>query len=271
MAPACSQTGTCLVCYEVDAASTHGESLPSLQSSHVSPFLEMERSSSSSRWKNKSNLRRGAIRHMPKRHQQRLAKEIHGRNNPKKSTVITTGPYKKPETVREQASEHKDPNKVAQEAKVPPSRDPSEGRTHEADSQARMQEGEKRSGSDSNAASPRKDERLHEPAERQPQRKPDQTEKNFEYEYDLRPDNLAGEDHGPRDKAVDYRIMAYDIKELYGKLADLTDDELKDIPVLPLRSRLEQGAKHIVLLHRDLGDFLPPAPVFAHQDHHYDP
>lgn len=208
---------------------------------------------------------------MPKRHQQRLAKELRGRNNPKKSTVITTGPYKRPETVREQASEHKDPNKVAQEAKVPPSLDPSEGRTHKADSQERMQEGEKRSGSDSNAASPRKDERLHEPAEREPQRKPDQEEKNFEYEYDLRPDNLAGEDHGPRDKAVDYRIMAYDIKELYGKLADLTDDELKDIPVLPLGSRLEQGAKYIDLLHREQGEFVATAGMVADEDHYYVP
>src|SRR5260370_38892186 len=129
MGPGWVQTGTGLVWYEVDAASTHGESLPSLQSSHVSPFLEMERSSSSSRWKNNSNLRRGAIRHMPKRHQQRLAKEIHGRNNPKKSTVITTGPYKKPETVREQSPEHKNPNNVAQEAKVRPSLTPSEGRS----------------------------------------------------------------------------------------------------------------------------------------------
>ena len=40
---------------------------------------------------------------MPKRHQQRPAKEIHGRNKADKSTVITTGTYKKKETYEEQA------------------------------------------------------------------------------------------------------------------------------------------------------------------------
>jgi len=38
---------------------------------------------------------------MPKRHQQRTAKEIHGRNKSEKSTVITTGTYKKKETYEE--------------------------------------------------------------------------------------------------------------------------------------------------------------------------
>ena len=40
---------------------------------------------------------------MQKRHQQRPAKEIHGRNKAEKSTVITTGTYKKKETYQEQA------------------------------------------------------------------------------------------------------------------------------------------------------------------------
>src|SRR5437660_7442189 len=46
-------------------------------------------------------------KHMPKRHQQRLAKEQAGRNNPRKGTVITTGTPRKKETVREEAAEHK--------------------------------------------------------------------------------------------------------------------------------------------------------------------
>ncbi|MGZ3629161.1 MAG: hypothetical protein ACXVDN_16055 [Ktedonobacteraceae bacterium] len=47
---------------------------------------------------------------MPKRHQQRTAKEIHGHNNPTKSTVITTGTYKKKETSQEQARKHENPS-----------------------------------------------------------------------------------------------------------------------------------------------------------------
>ncbi|MGE5333619.1 MAG: hypothetical protein ACM3N4_02880 [Nitrososphaerota archaeon] len=40
-----------------------------------------------------------------------------GHNNPKKSTRITTGSYKKPETYRTQAREHKDTAPQAQDAK----------------------------------------------------------------------------------------------------------------------------------------------------------
>ena len=98
---------------------------------------------------------------MPKRHQQRPAEERVGRNNPEKSTVITTGTPKKKETYRKQAAEHENPAKTPQEAKVPPSRNMHPGLTHEGDSRARMAEGEKRSGSDSNANKHRKGSRLH--------------------------------------------------------------------------------------------------------------
>src|ERR1700756_2099412 len=109
---------------------------------------------------------------MPKRHQQRPAKEAAGHNNPKKSTVITTGTYKKQETIREQALEHKDPYKVAHKAKAPPKLDPTEGRTHEAESREMMEEGEPRVGSDSNARTTRKASRIHEEAVRQPPKHP---------------------------------------------------------------------------------------------------
>src|SRR2546430_3468058 len=99
---------------------------------------------------------------MPKRHQQRPAKEIHGRNNPEKSTVVTTGEYKKKETYEEQAREHENTAKVPQKDKVPPKRViPPEVTTKRQDSEAMMEEGERRSGSDSNAKKPRKDSRLH--------------------------------------------------------------------------------------------------------------
>src|SRR2546421_8558234 len=106
---------------------------------------------------------------MPKRHQQRPAKEIHGRNKSEKSTVITTGTYKKKETYKEQAREHDNPAKLPQKAKVPPKRViPPEVTTRRQDSQAMMEEGERRTGSDSNANNPRKDSMLHEPAESEP-------------------------------------------------------------------------------------------------------
>src|SRR5947209_17469103 len=110
---------------------------------------------------------------MPKRHQQRPAKEIHGRNNPEKSTVITTGAYKKEETYKEQARKHENPAKLPQKAKVPPKRViPPEVTTKKQDSEAMMEEGEHRSGSDSNANNTSKDSRLHEKPDRQPEPHP---------------------------------------------------------------------------------------------------
>src|SRR2546421_13046036 len=92
---------------------------------------------------------------MPKRHQQRPAKEIHGRNKAEKSTVITTGTYKKKETYEEQARAHENPAKLPQKAKVPPKRViPPEVTTKKQDSEAMMEEGERRSGATRTAKNP---------------------------------------------------------------------------------------------------------------------
>ncbi|MDQ6660669.1 MAG: hypothetical protein M3Z24_06850 [Chloroflexota bacterium] len=99
---------------------------------------------------------------MPKRHEGRPLEEVAGRNNPKKSTEITTGTYKKKETYKKQAAEHKPTDKVAQHEKVPPSRNMHPGLTHEGDSRRLEAEGEKRSGSDSDAHKHRKGDKLHE-------------------------------------------------------------------------------------------------------------
>ena len=206
---------------------------------------------------------------MPKRHQQRPAKEIHGRNKSEKSTVITTGTYKKKETYEEQAREHDNPAKLPQKAKVPPKRViPPEVTTNRQDSRAMMEEGERRTGSDSNANNPRKDSRLHEPAERQPAPHPARVD---DFEEDLRPDNFAGANYGLLSEPQDVGLRASDIKELYGKLADLTDDELRNIVIVPLGERLEQGAKYIDLLYLEQGEFVATADMVADEDHYYVP
>ena len=206
---------------------------------------------------------------MPKRHQQRPAKEIHGRNKSEKSTVITTGTYKKKETYEEQAREHDNPAKLPQKAKVPPKRViPPEVTTNRQDSRGMMEEGERRTGSDSNANNPRKDSRLHEPAERQPAPHPARVD---DFEEDLRPDNFAGANYGLLSEPQDVGLRASDIKELYGKLADLTDDELRNIVIVPLGERLEQGAKYIDLLHLERGEFVATADLVADEDHYYVP
>jgi hypothetical protein len=204
---------------------------------------------------------------MAKRHQQRPAKESHGRNQPEKSTVITTGSYKKEETYRAQALAHEPTNRRAQSAGVSPTRViPPEVTTKKQDSRARMARGERRSGSDSNAHRGRKNSRLHETAERQPEARPEQVDEFIE---DIRPDNFAGANVGPRQGPRDLGLHARDIKELYGTLADLTDDELDALVIVPVGERLEQGAKYIDLQHLEQGEFVAMADMFSDEDHYY--
>jgi len=206
---------------------------------------------------------------MPKRHQQQPAKEVHGRNNPEKSTVITTGLYKKKETYKEQAREHKNPVKLPQKAKVPPKRViPPEVTTKKEDSEAMMERGKHRSGSDSNAHKPRKGSRLHEKAERQPEPRPAGVD---DFVVDLRPDNFAGANYGLRSEPQDIGLRAIDIKELYNKLADLARDELRNIVIVPLGEHLEQGAKYIDLQYLERGEFAATAAIVSDEDHYYVP
>jgi hypothetical protein len=206
---------------------------------------------------------------MPKRHQQRPARELHGRNNPSKSTVITTGPHKNKETYKEQAREHKNPEKLAQEAKVHPERVPQpDATTNREQSQVMMEEGEHRSGSASDAHKHRKSRKLHEHAVREPEPHAAQTD---DYEEDLRPDEFAGANYGMRSEPQDEGLRARDIKELYGKLADLTNDELNNIVIIPLGERLEQGAKYIDLAHLENGEFTATASMISDEGHYYVP
>lgn len=207
---------------------------------------------------------------MPKRHQQWPAKKSAGRNNPKKSTEITTGTYKKPETYREQALEHENPGKLPQDAKAPRKQDPTMGMTLQADSRSEAEQSETRSGSHSNAHSARKGRQVH--AHNRDQNQPQHRDHTDYFRQDLFGDNLAGEDHGPRDpQIVDYHHSAEDIKSLHTTLADLTDDELKNIVIVSRGSRLEQGAKYIDLRHLEQGEFTAIASMIASPDHLYVP
>ncbi|WP_126548620.1 hypothetical protein [Dictyobacter kobayashii] len=93
---------------------------------------------------------------MAKRHQYWRSKMAGGRNNPQKSTPITTGTYKKPETFHAQAMAHANPGVHPQTEKKPAGRDLRMGRTHKADSQECTQDRDVRSGSASNAHKHRK-------------------------------------------------------------------------------------------------------------------
>ncbi|QBD78716.1 hypothetical protein EPA93_23125 [Ktedonosporobacter rubrisoli] len=204
---------------------------------------------------------------MAKKHQQRPAREAAGRNNPEKSTVITTGPYKKPETYQEQAALHENPEKQAQASRVHPERDPHPGQTHKSDSQARLEDRESRSGTESNAGNPRKAARVHESAQgKQPAAHPEGVNYSYDLQVAQRPagDLGLGEAEVPGDT-----LSAMDIKELHTKLADLTDDELKQIQILPVGTRLEQGSRYIDLQHLEQGDFVATASMVSGSNNLY--
>jgi len=81
----------------------------------------------------------------------------------------------------------------------------------------------------------------------------DPTEKHPpEYQKDMNPDAAAGINYGlvgshPEKGA--YKT-AYDVKEAHRRLSDLTDDLLKQIPIMPTGSRLEQDATYLDLADR---------------------
>ncbi len=77
-----------------------------------------------------------------------------------------------------------------------------------------------------------------------------------EYREDLTPHNMAGMNYGlagpnpARDAPT-----ALDIKEAHERLEGFTDDELRQIPILPEGSRLAQGATYIDLCNSEATEF----------------
>lgn len=69
-----------------------------------------------------------------------------------------------------------------------------------------------------------------------------------EWEHDLNPDFLAGMNYGLEGPhAEQLMLTAYEIKTLHGRLPAFSNEELKQIPILPEGSRLEQGATYLDL------------------------
>jgi hypothetical protein len=68
------------------------------------------------------------------------------------------------------------------------------------------------------------------------------------YREDLNPDASAGQNYGRRGEEHEFDAKtAYDYKDLHRSLGDISDDQLKQIPVVPAGARLQQGATYIDL------------------------
>ncbi len=156
------------------------------------------------------------------------------------------------------------------DSKVHQDREDEENRPKKADSLLMEAEGEKRTGSDSDAHSGRKASRIHE--NHHDQNTPQDRRDPSEFDNDLTANNMAGANHGVANPSPTKNAQsAYEIKSMHAVLADLTDDELKSIQIVPEGTRLHQGAKYIDLQHLENGEFTATSEEVVSADHVYVP
>jgi len=97
-----------------------------------------------------------------------------------------------------------------------------------------------------------------------------------EWERDLNPDRLAGQNIGaPSETRQRGLRTAYDVKSVHRALRDWRDDDLKQVPIVEPGTRLQQGATYLDL---ERGAFTataemsvrPEQTVVPKDDVHYD-
>ena len=91
-----------------------------------------------------------------------------------------------------------------------------------------------------------------------------------EWEHDLSPDRMAGQNVGPVEGERERPIhTAYEVKELHRKLEGFADDELKQIPILPVGARLQQNATYVDLAEEEPHEFKASGGISAQAGHYY--
>jgi len=106
---------------------------------------------------------------------------------------------------------------------------------------------------------------------------PEQNENRGDRPYwqDLNPDFLAGENHGiqgPHPARTEaHPHSAYDVKGAHDRFYDWNDADLRQVPILPTGSRLEQGATYIDLHASAIHEFSARGDETAGLDNWYAP
>jgi hypothetical protein len=198
-------------------------------------------------------------KNMSKRHQQRPSKEHVGRNEPGKSVPISAGAgtVKKQATYHMQAMQGIDPGKQPPLSKVPPMRTMHSGLTHKANSRRRTSE-ETYGGSDARAQAQHAEERVRRAARQE------------EFARDLEVSQRPAAEMGLGEASPPGSgFTAASIKAMHTILADLTNDELRSITIIPTGTRLEEGAQYIDLNHLENGAFVADARMIAGPEHYY--
>lgn len=89
---------------------------------------------------------------------------------------------------------------------------------------------------------------------------------------ELRPDLYAGENYGVQNPHPELTSpTAYDVKDVHGRLQNIPDNELKEIPIMPEGSRLEQGAVYIDLSRPEPEEFKATGNMEVASGHYYVP
>jgi hypothetical protein len=93
-----------------------------------------------------------------------------------------------------------------------------------------------------------------------------------EYRHDLNPHANAGQNLGIIGEHPEKSARtAYDIKELHNRMRDFADADLAQIRVLPVGTRLEQGASYIDLNDPARGEFTATGEMTAESGNYYVP
>jgi hypothetical protein len=94
-----------------------------------------------------------------------------------------------------------------------------------------------------------------------------------EYQQDLNPDAQQGINYGAVGPHPELQQppTAYNVKEAHRQLSDFPDDVLKQIPILPEGSRLEEGAVYLDLKDPKRKEFTGRGNMVATPGHWYVP
>jgi len=175
-----------------------------------------------------------------------------GHNFPERSQTITTGSPKKQESYERDAREHRDPNRPAQAARNEWDEDPSDPPSRRDQSRSpneRQPMGEQVHGTPSRRVLP---------GDQHPER----------YRHDLNPDPTAGQNRGLY-QSGERGASAYDVKDVHQTWRDLSDADLKQIPVLAEGTRLQQGAVYFDLNSPSQGEIKATGNMSAGSDNRY--
>ncbi len=103
-----------------------------------------------------------------------------------------------------------------------------------------------------------------EPKPQQEQKHPD------EWQSDLNPSHMAGQNISPGGSEQERQIpTAYELKDVHRMLNGFGDDDLKQIPVLPAGTRLQQGATYVDLADAEREEFKASGGITAEPGHYY--